>query len=166
MKEGPSQDELESLARELGVLLLDRGWRVATAESCTGGWIAQTLTAVSGSSDWFDTGFVTYSNGAKSTFLHVDPLTIERYGAVSAETVSQMAEGTRNITGADVVVAVTGIAGPSGGTPSKPVGTVWLGFAGTRIATATETHQFEGGRRAVRAHTVSVALGRLTDLAN
>jgi nicotinamide-nucleotide amidase len=166
MKEGPSQDKLDNLARQLGTLLLERGWHVTTAESCTGGWIAQTLTAVSGSSDWFETGFVTYSNVAKCALLQVDRLTIERYGAVSAETASEMAEGARKIGGADVAVAVTGIAGPSGGTPSKPIGTVWLGFAGTGVPTYTETHRFEGGRRAVRAHTVSVALCRLIELAS
>ncbi len=164
MSDGPSQAELEALAGKLGQRLLERGWRAATAESCTGGWIAQCLTAIAGSSDWFETGLVTYSNAAKIDLLGVDPMTIERCGAVSAEVALAMAEGARRVSGADVAVAVTGIAGPAGATRTKPVGTVWLGIDATGAQAQAEMRQFDGGRRAVRARTVALALERLIEL--
>ncbi|MCZ6895787.1 MAG: nicotinamide-nucleotide amidohydrolase family protein [Gammaproteobacteria bacterium] len=164
MSDRPSQDELEALAQELGQLLTERGWRVTAAESCTGGWIAQCLTAIAGSSDWFESGWVTYSNTAKSTLLDVDPMTLERCGAVSNETAAALAEGALRLSGADIAVSVTGIAGPAGGSVEKPVGTVWFGFAGITMKTLTERHRFDGDRRSVRAKTVALALSRLIDL--
>lgn len=159
-----SQDALEALGRELGGALLERGWRMATAESCTGGWIAQAMTATAGSSDWFECGLVTYSNAAKVSLLGVDAMTLERHGAVSVETAGQMAEGALRIGDVDVTVAVTGVAGPGGGSAHKPVGTVCFGYAVHGRATVTEIQLFAGDRRAVRAHTVAHALRRLLEI--
>ncbi|MBI4692583.1 MAG: nicotinamide-nucleotide amidohydrolase family protein [Gammaproteobacteria bacterium] len=155
---------LEDLAARLGEELLLRGWKLATAESCTGGWIAETVTAIAGSSDWFDRGYVTYSNAAKHDLLGVAAMTLERYGAVSAEAVTEMAAGALARSGADCALAVTGIAGPGGATPGKPVGLVWFGWA-TRAGGVTSGSQvFAGDRRAVRAQAVCYALTGLLDL--
>lgn len=161
LHEGPTQAVLERSARVLGEMLAERGWRVATAESCTGGWIAQAITAIAGSSDWFDGGLVTYSNQAKIELLDVAPMLLERHGAVSAEVAAAMAEGALCKLGADLACAVTGVAGPGGGSAAKPVGTVWFGFARAGGATRTLMHRFPGDRRAVRAQTVVVALEEL-----
>ena len=158
------QEALEASGRELGAALLQRGWRMATAESCTGGWIAQAMTATSGSSDWFECGLVTYSNAAKISLLGVEAMTIERFGAVSVETARQMADGARRASGVEVAVAVTGVAGPSGGSADKPVGTVCFGFAVGGRETLTERQVFGGDRRAVRARTVAHALQRLVEM--
>jgi nicotinamide-nucleotide amidase len=139
-----------------------RGWRMATAESCTGGLIAATCTALAGSSDWFERGFVTYSNAAKAEQLGVDAPLIAQHGAVSEPVVCAMAEGALLHSAADLAVAVTGIAGPGGGTAEKPVGLVWLAIAQRGAATQTERLQLSGDRAAVRAHTVALALQRLT----
>ena len=160
----PSQDELEASGRVLGSALLERGWRMATAESCTGGWIAQVMTATAGSSDWFECALVTYSNAAKVSLLGVDAMIIERFGAVSVETAAQMADGARRALGVDVAVSVTGVAGPGGGSPDKPVGTVCFGFTVGGRSTLTERHVFPGERREVRARTVAHALTRLLAL--
>lgn len=160
-KQDPGQDALERLAAELGACLAERGARVATAESCTGGWIAQALTSVAGSSAWFECGLVTYSNAFKIELLGVAPMTLERHGAVSAETAAEMATGVARLAGADFAVAVTGIAGPDGGSPDKPVGTVWFGYASPGRAVETECHVFDGDRRSVRARTVERALEQL-----
>ena len=157
----PSQNELEALGRELGSALLDRGWRMVTAESCTGGWIAQVMTATAGSSDWFECALVTYSNAAKVSLLGVNAMTLERFGAVSVETAQQMADGALRAMGVDVAVAVTGVAGPGGGSPDKPVGTVCFGFTVAGRSTLTERHIFPGDRHEVRARTVAHALSRL-----
>ena len=164
MSTGPSQDDLEALGRALGSALLERGWRMATAESCTGGWIAQVMTATAGSSDWFECALVTYSNAAKVRWLGVDAMTIERFGAVSVETAQQMAEGALRAIGVDVAVAVTGVAGPGGGSPDKPVGTVCFGFTLSGRAALTERQVFPGDRREVRARTVAHALRRLLEI--
>ena len=140
-----------------------RGWRIATAESCTGGLIAATCTALAGSSDWFERGFVTYSNAAKTEQLGVDASWIESNGAVSEAVVRAMADGALVHSTADVAVAVTGIAGPSGAVPGKPVGTVWLATARRGEATRSERLWFDGDRTSVRAQTVAVALSRLLD---
>ena len=139
-----------------------RGWRIATAESCTGGLIAAACTALAGSSDWFERGFVTYSNAAKAEQLGVDVLLIAQHGAVSEPVVRAMAEGALLHSAADLAVAVTGIAGPGGGTADKPVGLVWLAIAQRGAATQAERLQLSGDRAAVRAHTVALALQRLT----
>jgi len=138
-----------------------RGWRIATAESCTGGLIAATCTALAGSSDWFERGFVTYSNAAKSEQLGVDTPLIAQHGAVSEPVVRAMAEGALAHSAADLAIAVTGIAGPSGATPGKPIGLVWLAIAQRDAATQAERLQLGGDRASVRAQTVAIALQRL-----
>ncbi|MFU8788315.1 MAG: CinA family protein [Methylobacter sp.] len=150
--------ELFELAEQLGRLLKADGKIIATAESCTGGWIAQTMTEVPGSSAWFDRGFVTYSNAAKVQMLGVSAKTLEHYGAVSAETAAQMASGALAHSAADVAVAVTGIAGPDGGTPEKPVGTVFIAWAAKNGKVEVAKKQFSGNRRQIRAQTVACAL--------
>lgn len=164
MKLAPTQAELEALGRDLGASLLERGWHMATAESCTGGWIAQCMTATAGSSDWFECGLVTYSNAAKQTLLGVEAMTLERHGAVSLKTAGEMAEGARRTSGVEVAVAVTGVAGPGGGSVDKPVGTVCFGFVLEGRATTTERVVFPGDRQEVRARAVAHALMRLGEL--
>jgi nicotinamide-nucleotide amidase len=137
-----------------------RGWRLATAESCTGGLIAAACTAVAGSSDWFERGFVTYSNEAKTGLLGVDAALIAAHGAVSEPVALAMARGALAHAPVQLAVAVTGIAGPGGAVPGKPVGTVWLAWADARGAQA-ERLQLDGDRVAVRAQTVHAALARL-----
>ncbi|MDR2991056.1 MAG: CinA family protein [Burkholderiaceae bacterium] len=155
-------DQAARAITELARLLKARGWRMATAESCTGGLIAAACTDLAGSSDWFERGWVTYSNAAKTESLGVPADLIERYGAVSEPVARAMALGARDHAGAQASVAVTGVAGPSGGSPDKPVGTVWFGgCAGAGVWTALR--HFEGDRAAVRAQTVAYALARLRD---
>jgi nicotinamide-nucleotide amidase len=141
--------------------LMARGWRMATAESCTGGLIAAACTELAGSSVWFDRGFVTYSNEAKTALLGVDAALIAAHGAVSEPVARAMAEGALSRAGVDVAVAVTGIAGPSGGSADKPVGTVWLAWAQRGQATRAELRLFEGDRAQVRALTCERALSVL-----
>jgi nicotinamide-nucleotide amidase len=149
--------ELTRLAERLGAALTARGWQVTAAESCTGGWIAKAITDVAGSSGWFGAGFVTYSNAAKVDALAVSAADIERHGAVSEAVVRAMAAGARRAAGADLAVAVSGVAGPGGGSADKPVGTVWFAWAGPDGERA-ERCRFEGGREAVRRATVAHAL--------
>jgi nicotinamide-nucleotide amidase len=160
--EGLSRFEPQVLA--LGDSLRARGWRMAAAESCTGGLIAATCTAVAGSSDWFERGFVTYSNAAKTELLGVLPSLIDAHGAVSEEVALAMAGGALTHAPVQLVVAVTGIAGPSGAVPGKPVGTVWLAWASSSGAWA-ERLQLPGDRTAVRGATVQAALLRLLQAA-
>jgi nicotinamide-nucleotide amidase len=152
-----------ALTEQLAALLLQKGLRLATAESCTGGLIAGACTDLSGSSNWFERGFITYSNDAKTEMLGVDAALIERRGAVSEQVVHAMVQGALTHSHAEVAVAVTGVAGPTGGSRAKPVGTVWFGFAvpGQLI---TEQQHFAGDRAAVRAATVRHALTRLAEL--
>ncbi|MDG3064264.1 nicotinamide-nucleotide amidase [Thauera mechernichensis] len=150
--------ELDTLAQQVGQALGARGWRLATAESCTGGWIAEAVTAIGGSSAWFDRGFVTYSNEAKIDMLGVSAHTLATQGAVSEATVREMAAGALDRSIATVAVAVSGIAGPSGGSPAKPVGTVCIGWALRAGEQSALTLQFAGDRRAVRRQTVIRAL--------
>jgi nicotinamide-nucleotide amidase len=152
------ESELIELAEQLGRKLKAGGKTIATAESCTGGWIAQTITEVPGSSAWFDRGFVTYSNAAKVQMLGVSQQTLENYGAVSAETATQMAAGALAHSEADVAVAVTGIAGPDGGTPEKPVGTVFIAWAHKTGEAKVVKKHFVGNRQQVRAQTVRSAI--------
>ena len=149
----------------LAEALRARGWRVAVAESCTGGLVAATCTALAGSSDWFERGFVTYSNAAKTEQLGVDAVLITQHGAVSEPVVRAMAEGALARSAADIVVAVTGIAGPGGGTAEKPVGLVWLATARRGTAVRAERLQLSGDRAAVREQTVAAALARALQLA-
>ena len=160
----PSDKELETLALKLGRALHVRGWRLAAAESCTGGWIAKALTDVAGSSQWFDGSVVSYSNASKTELLGVPTDVLTAHGAVSEETVRAMADGVRRRFAADLAVAVSGVAGPGGGTPDKPVGTVHFAWAVPHGVTAAR-RIFAGGREAVRRQTVAVALERLIELA-
>jgi nicotinamide-nucleotide amidase len=156
--------DLETLAAQLGESLRQRGLMLATAESCTGGWVAQAITAVSGSSQWFERGFVTYSNVAKVEMLGVHPATLELHGAVSEPTVREMAQGALAHSHAQVAVAVSGIAGPGGGSLEKPVGTVCLAWAGNGVETRAHCLQFMGNREAVRRQAVAAILRGLLDL--
>ncbi|HTS23765.1 MAG TPA: CinA family protein [Casimicrobiaceae bacterium] len=155
-------DALVALAEALGRAALARDVRIATAESCTGGLIAGAITAVAGSSDWFECGFVTYSNEAKRRDLGVPEATLERFGAVSEEVARAMAEGACRVSGCRWAVAITGIAGPSGGSPEKPVGTVCFAWAGPAGAEALR-RLLAGDRRDVRRESVRIALQGLID---
>lgn len=155
--------EIERLCAELAQTLLDRGERLATAESCTGGLIAAVCTSRGGSSDWFERGFVTYSNEAKTEQLGVDPALIEAQGAVSEVVARAMAFGAVRHSRAQLSVAVTGIAGPTGGSAAKPVGTVWFGFSVDGLL-SSEMRCFPGDRTAVRTATVLHALQQLLHL--
>lgn len=155
-------DELQTLATRVARTLGARHRRLATAESCTGGWIAKVLTDLAGSSDWFERGLVTYSNRAKQELLDVPAALLEAHGAVSEAVVAAMARGLRERTGVDVTLAVSGIAGPGGGTPDKPVGTVW--FAWDAGPSRTDCVQFAGDRDAVRRQAVAHALRGLLEL--
>ncbi len=154
----PAQQNLYELAAQMGTTLRTRGQPLAIAESCTGGWIAKVATDVPGSSGWFDRGFVTYSNAAKSELLGVREETIANHGAVSAEVVAEMANGALQRSPADIVVAVSGIAGPDGGSPDKPVGTVYLAWALRDGPLHTERRHFQGDRDKVRLESVAAAL--------
>ena len=155
----------ESEVLKLGDALRARGAMLATAESCTGGLIAATCTSVAGSSDWFERGFVTYSNAAKIEMLGIDAALIAAHGAVSAEVARAMAEGALVHSRASLAVAVTGIAGPSGATPGKPVGTVWFALARRGGAAVAELLQLDGDRSAVREQTLAHALRCLLEIA-
>lgn len=153
-----------SLVKAASETLRAQNLKLATAESCTGGMISAAFTDLSGSSDIFDRGFVTYSNEAKMAMLGVLPVTLELHGAVSEETVKQMCEGALKNSLADVTIAVTGIAGPSGGSDDKPVGLVYIGLAKKNAEPRTFRHVFAGDRQAVRQQTVEQALEHLMSL--
>ena len=158
-----SDEKLRALAGALGAVLAERGEFVVTAESCTGGWVAKVLTDVAGSSRWFSHGLVTYGDGAKTQILDVSPAVLERDGAVSEATVRAMAAGARSLARADYAVAISGIAGPDGGSVDKPVGTVWFAWAGPGGARVAR-QQFAGDREAVRRASVACALEGLLAL--
>ena len=153
----------EQLVQKLSTVLLDAGRKVCTAESCTGGLIAKTFTDLAGSSDWFERGFVTYSNAAKSEMLAVPPTVIEDYGAVSEPVAAAMASGALRHSQADYAIAVTGVAGPGGGSAEKPVGTVWIAVASSEQQ-ISKLFQFDGDRAAVRDATLQAALELLLDV--
>ena len=163
-RHGDAPRAFEPAVLALADALRARRWMMATAESCTGGLVAGACTAVSGSSDWFERGFVTYSNAAKTELLGVPPSTIAAHGAVSAEVAHAMADGAlAHASAATLAVAITGIAGPTGATPGKPVGLVWFGLARRGAPTRTERRHFAGDRAAVRAQAVAEALRLLLD---
>ena len=162
---GAGQKALEALAAEVGALLLANGQQVVTAESCTGGWVAQCLTSIAGSSAWFERGFVTYSDQAKHEMLGVGLDTLALHGAVSEGTAAAMASGALRCSHADWALAVTGVAGPGGGTPGKPVGTVCFAWAAAQGRLATEIRHFKGSREEVRAQSVAHALAGLLERA-
>jgi nicotinamide-nucleotide amidase len=149
------------LALLLGERLLAAGLLAVTAESCTGGLVAGAITAVAGSSGWFERGFVTYSNEAKVEMLDVPPAAIGQFGAVSEPVARAMAEGALTNSRAQVAVAVTGVAGPSGGSPDKPVGTVWFAWSRQGAKTSTAMHLLPGDRGAIREASVAIALAGL-----
>jgi nicotinamide-nucleotide amidase len=150
--------ELAKRVDTLAIELMDRGWSMATAESCTGGWIAKCCTDRAGSSAWFERGYVSYSNAAKHDLLDVDAAVLEDNGAVSREVALQMAAGARRRAGVQAALAVTGIAGPDGGSAGKPVGTVWFAWAVDGKPVEAERVVFAGDREAVRRQTVAHAL--------
>ena len=155
---------LERLSAELGAALQGQGWLLATAESCTGGWLAQTVTAIAGSSAWFDRGFVTYSNAAKQAMLAVQPATLAQCGAVSEETAREMAQGALIHSDAQLALSITGIAGPGGGSPEKPVGTVCFAWVIRGQAVESTQQAFTGDRKQIRAASVAFALKQLRSL--
>lgn len=156
--------ELYSLSQRVGRHLLARGWAVATAESCTGGWVAKALTDVPGSSGWFERGWVSYSNRAKCELLGVSAETLERHGAVSEATVREMVAGALEHSGVDIAVAISGIAGPGGGTPDKPVGTVWFAWGRRGGTTGARRRSLAGDRESVRRQSVATALHGILEI--
>ena len=154
-------ESIAALSEALVSELIEAGQSISVAESCTGGWISKALTDISGSSQCFAYGVVSYSNGAKESMLGVNPASLLEYGAVSEKVVGEMAAGVLNLSGADYAVAVSGIAGPDGGTEEKPIGTVWFGWAvrnNKKISIDAEKHLVKGDREAVRTRTVILAM--------
>jgi nicotinamide-nucleotide amidase len=154
----------QALALQLGECLKTQGAKLATAESCSGGWVAKTITDLPGSSAWFEGAIVCYSNESKHDLLGVSAKTIEEFGAVSGDTVLEMTDGVFQRTVADVVVSVSGIAGPDGGSDDKPVGTVWLCWGKRDKTSVAKEFHFEGNREAVRLQTVEAALMSVLDV--
>jgi nicotinamide-nucleotide amidase len=154
------------LIREVAHTLKRQGLMLATAESCTGGWVAQVVTSVAGSSEWFERGFVAYTNLAKREMLGVSTTILSRYGAVSEQTARAMAEGALTHSHAQVALAITGVAGPSGGTPEKPVGTVCFAWAAKKRETQSRKQVFSGDREGVRRQSVVMALQGLLEYLN
>jgi nicotinamide-nucleotide amidase len=159
-----TDEELHQLATELGDKLRARGWMLATAESCTGGWVGQLLTALPGSSNWYERGFISYANAAKIEMLGVPAEIIDQYGAVSEETASAMAAGALAHSHAQATLAISGIAGPGGGTPQKPVGLVCYGWALEDGTVMSSTCRLDGDREEIRSRAVAAALRGLIDL--
>ena len=159
-----ADSRLYELAAQTGAALQARGLVLATAESCTGGWIGEAITMIPGSSAWYDRGFITYTNSAKIDMLGVKTVTLDTCGAVSAQTVSEMVAGALAASGAGVAVAVSGVAGPGGGTPQKPVGTVCLAWGRKGASVIAQTRHFSGDREAVRRQTVVCALEGLLEM--
>lgn len=156
-------EDITQLAQLLGNKLATKGWQISCAESCTGGGVGYAITSISGSSAWFKKGFITYSNDAKHDLLGVSEHTLNQFGAVSAATVEEMAAGAAKLADAEVAIAVSGIAGPDGGTPDKPVGTVWFGFYidGQIIS---HKQQINGDRQAVRTKAIEFGLSNTLKL--
>lgn len=146
------------LAATLGARLQEKQLVMVTAESCTGGWVAKRMTDIAGSSAWFDSGYVSYSNAAKQRMFAVKSETLEAHGAVSEQTVREMVSGVLNVSGADVGVAISGVAGPGGGSPEKPVGTVWFAWGLPEGRVDAAVYHFEGDRDQVRTLAVDTAL--------
>ncbi|KNC07992.1 hypothetical protein AC790_18210 [Pantoea sp. RIT-PI-b] len=158
-----NDEQLQQLSYRIGEQLKIRQATITAAESCTGGWIAKVFTDISGSSAWFERGFVTYSNQAKQQMVGVQVSTLEQHGAVSEPTVREMAVGAGKAAAAEYAIAVSGIAGPDGGTPDKPVGTVWFAIAGPEGRVLAQRKIFAGDRDAVRRQSVAWALQTLLD---
>ena len=153
-------EDITQLAQLLGINLSARGWQITCAESCTGGGVGYAITSTSGSSAWFKKGFITYSNDAKQELLGVSEDTLIKYGAVSAKTVEEMAAGAARQANTEVAIAISGIAGPDGGTPDKPVGTIWFGFF-INGQTISQKRLLTGDRETVRIKAIELALSNL-----
>lgn len=159
-----TDQELDAVAEQVAAALLARGWMLATAESCTGGWVAKVCTDLAGSSRWFERGFVTYTNDAKQDMLGVAPTTLAAHGAVSEATAAEMARGALTRSRAQVSLAISGIAGPGGATPGKPVGMVCLAWAWHDGGMVSRTLHLAGDRDAVRRQAVAQALAGVRDM--
>lgn len=163
-------DPQHEIVRALARIFIERGWKIALAESCTGGLVSANLTDLSGSSDWFERGYITYSNAAKSECLDVPVEMIESFGAVSEQVAKAMAEGARRNANVNVAISITGIAGPTGGSPEKPVGTVCFGWTikkdleSDKVDTTVITKQFSGDRQTVREQARDYAVSKLLEL--
>lgn len=155
---------MQRIVTHLAELLISRQYTLSVAESCTGGYLAKLCTDLAGSSAWFERGFITYSNQAKIDMLCVPPATISQFGAVSQETVTAMAQGALANSVADCTIAISGVAGPGGATPSNPVGSVWFGWAQQDHGTVAKQQFFGGDREAVRAQAVEFAIEQLIEL--
>lgn len=153
-----NEHEIKNVVEQLAAALLGKGWRLAAAESCTGGWVAKCCTDLAGSSAWFERGFITYSDAAKMNMLNVQQTALQQHGAVSEAVVRQMAQGARRAAGLEAALAVTGIAGPAGGSAEKPVGTVWFAWDIEGQDTRSECMHFAGNRESVRRQSVMYAL--------
>jgi len=160
----PSEQELRDLAEQLGECLTSKGMKLASAESCTGGWLAKIITDIPGSSAWFVGSVVSYSNEAKQSLLGVSADTLAEFGAVSGDTVLEMSDGLFAHTDADVAVSISGIAGPDGGSDDKPVGLVWLSWGKRDKSVFANSFNFDGGREDVRRQSIKQALDNLLDL--
>lgn len=156
--------DIIKLAQQLGILLQQKHSLLATAESCTGGWVAQAITSVPGSSQWFERGFVSYSNLAKQEMLGVSKTILNEYGAVSEETALAMAQGAIRASRADISISITGIAGPDGGSKEKPVGLVWFGRSYRNEISATTRQTFQGDRQQIREQAVAFSLNYLIEM--
>lgn len=163
----PDDKTLQELSWRTGQLLKSNGLKLVSAESCTGGWVGQIITAIPGSSAWYDRGFITYSDLSKQQMLRVQPQTLARLGAVSEQTAREMAQGALAMSQAQIAVSVTGIAGPVGGSTEKPVGTVcfaWLLEDSFTSTANSKTHHFSGDREAIRRQSVAVTLQGILEL--
>ena len=161
---GPSEQELRDLAGQLGECMTSKGMKLASAESCTGGWLAKIITDIPGSSAWFVGSVVSYSNEAKQSLLGVSADTLAEFGAVSGDTVLEMSDGLFAQTDADVAVSISGIAGPDGGSDDKPVGLVWLSWGKRDKSVFANSFNFDGNREEVRRQSIKQALENLLDL--
>lgn len=159
-----STSSTQDLVSQLANALLEKRWHLSTAESCTGGLVAATITELAGSSDWFERGYVTYSNSAKSEDIHVSPELITQYGAVSNQVAKAMAIGAKQSSHAEVALSITGIAGPTGGSTQKPVGTVCFAWVLANDAIHSETKLFSGNRQEVRQQACEFSLRKLLEL--
>ena len=160
----PSEQELRDLAGQLGECMTSKGMKLASAESCTGGWLAKIITDIPGSSAWFVGSVVSYSNEAKQSLLGVSADTLAEFGAVSGDTVLEMSDGLFAQTDADVAVSISGIAGPDGGSDDKPVGLVWLSWGKRDKSVFANAFNFDGDREEVRRQSIKQALENLLDL--
>ncbi len=159
-------EKIKRLTARCAERMLEQGLRLAVAESCTGGWLAKVMTDLPGSSEWFDRGYVTYSNAAKQAMLGVREATLIAHGAVSLETVAEMTQGVLRESGTDLALAVSGIAGPHGGTPEKPLGTVCFAWQRRGEEPQVSRERFDGDREAVRRQSVAYLLARLEEMLN